>query len=112
MGVERLRLVFRVKLATDKPWVSIARQLDHLDKLAIGRHTAKHQTFIFEALAKLRIELVTMSMALSNGVFIVNSFREGAAAKLAGIGSETHCPTEVLDAEKVLELCVPSQSLD
>src|ERR1043166_1113720 len=65
MSVEWLRLVFRMKLAADKPRMHIARQLDHLDKLAVRRNTTEHQTFLFQTRTILRIELVTMTMTLA-----------------------------------------------
>src|SRR6185312_16399604 len=65
VGLQGFRLVFGVKLATYEPGMRLARQLDDLHKLAVGRDTAEHQTFGFEPLAILRIELVAMAMTFA-----------------------------------------------
>src|SRR5215217_643747 len=102
MSVERLRLVFRVKLAADKPRMNVARQLDHLDKLAIGRHAAEHQTFLFEPLSKLRIKLVTMSMTLADLVYTtINSLDQRAGRQPAGPCAESHRAAELLDVHEI-----------
>ncbi len=66
MRIQGLRLVFRMKLTTEKPRVFIARELNYFNELPIGRNTAKNQTGAFQSLAKLRIKLVTMPVALAN----------------------------------------------
>src|SRR5436305_4288433 len=66
MGRKRLRLIFGMKLAGDKIWMSFSRKLDHLNEFSIRRDTAEYQSFPFQRLAKLRIEFVSMTVTLAD----------------------------------------------
>src|SRR5690348_2011652 len=66
VSIQWLRVVFRMKLATDEPRMDVARQLDHLHELAVRRDAAEHQPIALQTLPKLRIDLVTMAMAFAD----------------------------------------------
>src|SRR5215213_1272378 len=102
MSVERLRFVFRVKLAANEPWMHVTRQLDHLDKLAIRRDTAEYQTFLFKTLAKLRIELITMTMTLADLVrAAINFLDQRARREPARPGTQSHRSAQLFDVHKI-----------
>jgi hypothetical protein len=47
MRSERLRFVFGMKLAAEKPWVNVAREFNYFDKLSVGRNTAENESGLF-----------------------------------------------------------------
>ena len=66
MSAERFRFVFRMKLACDKVRMRFPRELDHLYKLSIGRHAAEYEPFFLEYVSELRVEFITMTVALTD----------------------------------------------
>src|SRR5207237_5564418 len=60
---ERLRFVFRVKLATEKLRMHFAWQLDHLDEATIGRLATDDETSALQPLAEIWVEVVTEELA-------------------------------------------------
>ncbi len=79
VSIQWLRFVFRVKLAANKPRMDVAREFDHLDKLPIGRDAAEHQSFFFQTLPELRIELITMAVTFADLICAaINVLDEGA----------------------------------
>src|SRR4051794_5681995 len=102
MSIERLRLVFRMELAADKPRMHVARELDHLDKLAVRRNTAEHQPFPFQLLSKLRIDLVTVSMTLADVISAaINLLDQRSGREPARPRPESHRPAQLFDAHEI-----------
>src|SRR5262245_49436487 len=104
MSVEGLRLVLRMKLTTNKPGMCFARQLNHLDKLSVGRNTAEDQTFSFEYLAKLGIAFITMTMKLAAIIGALVHFLDRRAwREFAGPGAEAHRAAEFFNTNQVTQ---------
>ena len=102
MSIEGLGFILRVKLATQKPGMHIARQLNDLDKPLIGRYTTERQASSFERLTKLRIKFVPMSMPLANlSSTTVNLARQRLWFQLAGPGAKSHSSAQLVDIYQI-----------
>src|SRR5262245_27965586 len=99
MCTQRLRLVLRVKLTTNEPWVDLMRQFYHFHKLTVRRNPTKHQPFPFQGLAILRIKLVTMTMAFADFLRVaVDLPNERVRRKSAGPRPKAHRATQLLNS--------------
>src|SRR5947209_8460211 len=63
---ERLRLVFRVKLAGDEIRVDIARQFYYLDKFFVRRYAAENEAFPLKHTPEFRVEFVAVAVAFAD----------------------------------------------
>src|ERR1044072_3479188 len=60
-----LRVVLGGEPTAEEPRVRLARQLDHLDETAVHRDAAYTQPRLLQLLAELRVELVSVPVALA-----------------------------------------------
>src|SRR6267142_3809396 len=104
MRIQRLRFVFRVKLTTEKPGMFASWQLNYLNKLPVGRHSAKFQTRSFQSFTKLRIKLITMPMSLADLFRCVSLFGQRTRRKIARPGAQPHCSAKLIDIYQIAKL--------
>src|SRR6266567_2371906 len=105
MWRQRLRFEFRMKLATEKPRVLVACELDVLDKFFVGRNATENQTTLFKRFPVRRIELITMTMSLVN-LFraAVDVASERVLRQPARPGAKSHRSPHFFDVDQIPEL--------
>src|SRR5215469_11850972 len=95
MGLERLGLEFRMKLAAEE--VGMIGQLDHFYVSAVRRRSRDAQTGGGQLLLVFAIEFVTMSVALADLGFPVNSVGQRPRLNLACPGPQAHRSPQFLN---------------
>ena len=94
-----------MKLATEKPGVFVACELDDLDKFFVGRNATENQTTLFKRFPVRWIELITMTMSLVN-LFraAVDVASERVLRQPARPGAKSHRSPHFFDVDQIPEL--------
>ncbi len=77
-----------MELNADEPGVVL--DLDDLGKLSIGRHAAEDQPALFQLVAVLDVDLVTVAVAFLDHRGAVDARDGGAFLQVRGIGPKAH----------------------
>src|SRR5437870_13877153 len=93
-----------MELAAEKPWVLIARQLNYLDELAVGRDAAEDQPALLQRLSIGGIKFVSMTMALADGSSaVVNVPGQRACREAANPRAQAHCASHFFDLHQIAQ---------
>src|SRR3954469_21266249 len=102
MRLQRLRLEFRMELASDKE--RVLGDLDHLDVGSVGRRAGNAQAPAGEHSFVLAVEFVTMTMALADLEVAVDALRQSFGLDLARPSAQAHGAAEFVDAAQLAQL--------
>src|SRR5882757_4665171 len=98
MRSQRFRFEFRMKLASEKPRMFIAREFDDFYELFVRRGAAEYQTAALQRLAISRIEFIRGGVPLVVFFgFRLDSAGEQIFPQAAGQSPQPHRPAELLN---------------
>src|SRR2546425_8873291 len=98
------RLGLELGMELDGQIPGMARQLGDLDEFAVGRAARNTQPVLDERALVDAVELVPVAVTLVHERDAVETLRERAWRKLAGVAAQSHRPAEIVDAEQVSQL--------
>src|SRR6266849_5260115 len=105
MGRQRFRFEFGMKLATEKPGMFVARQLNNLHEFSVRRDAAENQAALLQRRSIDGIEFIAMTMTLADlSHASVNVARQRRFRQTAHPRAQAHRAPELLNVHQVSQL--------
>src|SRR5947207_3432000 len=105
MRGQRFRFEFGMELAAEEPWMLIARQLNDLDELAVGRDPAEDEPALLQGLSISRIEFISVTMALADfSRSVIDVTRQRAFGQVTHPRPQAHRAAHLFDVHQITQL--------
>ena len=95
MRLQRTGFEFRMKLASQKPWMS--RQFDDLHKISLRVLAANSHPLVLKHILKLRIEFIAVAVPFRYFFLLVYFISQGVFPQNTGIGPKSHIVAHIFD---------------